>query len=98
MGSQTDYYAVTDQMSLLNAIKKIAVSVISCEIKLAAPPEYPDEVTIYIDGKEVPKDKANGWDYTDPNNQVIELFGMACDNLQDGSEHQVTATFDCEVN
>lgn len=99
MGGQTDYYAVTDQNSLLDAIKKIAVSVISCEIQLDAPPTYPDKVTVYIDGKEVTYDmtKMNGWDYTDPNNQVIELFGAACDTLQDGAEHQVTATFDCDI-
>ncbi|MCC6527045.1 MAG: hypothetical protein IT373_30640, partial [Polyangiaceae bacterium] len=41
--------------------------------------------------------QSNGWDYTDATNTVIELFGAACTTLQDGDEHTVTATFECEI-
>jgi len=99
VGGNTDYYAVTDQMSLLDALKKIAVSVISCKIELSAAPLYPDKVKIYVDGKEVPRDKTkmNGWDYTDSSNKTIELYGAACNTIQDGQEHKITATFDCDI-
>lgn len=98
-GGSTDYYAVTDQTSLLTALQTIAVSVISCQIELEEAPDYPDEVKIYIDGSEVPRDptKQNGWDYTDGTNTTIELYGAACDRLQDGEQHELTATFECIV-
>jgi len=100
MGSTTDYYAVTDQMSLSNALKKIAVSVISCKIELSMAPQFPNEVKVFVDGMEIPHDdtKSNGWDYTDDTNMTIELYGPACSEIQDGDEHQITATFECENN
>ena len=78
----------------------IAVSFISCEILLEEPPDFPDLVHIYMDGVEVEWDgsQSAGWDYTDPSNMVIELFGAACDTLQDGDEHNLTATFACVVD
>jgi hypothetical protein len=98
-GGTTDYYAVTDEASLLQALQTIAVSVISCQIELEQAPEVPDGVTIYIDGQAVDRDptKTDGWDYTDPSYTTIELYGAACETLQDGEEHQVTATFECEI-
>ncbi|MBW2526716.1 MAG: VWA domain-containing protein [Deltaproteobacteria bacterium] len=98
-GGSTDYYAVTDQASLLAALQIIAVSVISCQIELGQAPDVPDAVKIYIDGVEVPRDasKQNGWDYTDGTHTTIELYGTACDRLQDGEQHEVTATFECVV-
>ena len=54
---------------------------------------------VYVDGKEVPQDKtqANGWAYTDGTNTTIELFGPACNGIQDGDEHKITATFNCDI-
>ncbi|MCA9625101.1 MAG: VWA domain-containing protein, partial [Myxococcales bacterium] len=99
MGGTTDYYAVTDQSSLLTALQTIAVSVISCQIHLDMAPQVPDGVSVFIDGQEVPRDKTktNGWDYTDDTYLTIELYGMACNELQNGDEHQLTATFECTV-
>jgi hypothetical protein len=99
MGGTTDYYPADDQLSLQTAMQTIAVSILSCQIQLAQAPEYPDGVTIYVDGMEVPHDetKTNGWDYTDDTHTVIELYGSYCDQLQDGEEHQLTATFQCDI-
>ena len=99
LGGTTDYYAVADQAQLLTAMQTIAVSVISCQIKLESAPQVPDGVTIYVDGQVVPHDKTktNGWDYTDDTHMVIELYGAACENIQDGEEHKITATFECEI-
>jgi hypothetical protein len=63
-------------------------------------PLFPNEVKVYVDGMEIPHDdtKSNGWDYTDDTNMTIELYGPACSQIQDGNEHQITATFECENN
>ncbi len=98
-GGTTDYYSASNQAELQSALQTIAVSVISCEIVLEQAPEYPDGVQIYMDGELVEHDpaKQNGWDYTDSSNTTIMLYGAACDTLQDGEEHTLTATFECEV-
>jgi hypothetical protein len=95
----TSYYDAANQAELAAALQTIAVSVISCTLNLAQPPDNPDGVRIYIDGTEVPRDmtQTNGWDYTDGTHTEIELFGAACGLLQDGDEHTVTATFACVV-
>ncbi len=100
VGGTTAYYSASNQTELLAALQTIAVGLISCEIELEEPPDFPDLVTIYMDGQEVPRDLAqgNGWDYTDSSNTVVELFGGACDTLQDGDEHTLTATFACIIN
>jgi hypothetical protein len=100
VGAPTSYYVAADQASLQAALQSIAVSVISCEIQLAEAPQVPLGVTVYIDGVELTHDttQSSGWDYTNPNNTVITLFGAACATLQDGQEHTVTATFECEIH
>lgn len=97
--ASTDYYVANDQQQLATALQTIAVSVISCQIQLEEPPLVPDGVRIYIDGVEIPRDKTktNGWDYIDDTYVTIELYGDACDTLQDGELHNLTATFECEV-
>jgi hypothetical protein len=97
VGATTDYYAASNPAELVAALQTIAVSVISCVIQLTEPPTYPDGVRVYVDGDEVPHEAVNGWEYTDETNMAIELHGTACEDLQDGSEHNVTATFECEV-
>lgn len=96
-GGATDYYVANDAATLLATLQSIAESVISCQIQLESAPEYPNTVSVYVDGVEVTRDetKMNGWDYTDDENTVIELYGQACADLQDGEDHQVTATFEC---
>ena len=98
-GGTTSYYAASNPVELQAALQTIAVSVISCQIALGKAPDYPDGVLVYVDGVAVPRDpsKQAGWDYTDNTLTTIELYGPACDAIQDGTEHDVTATFQCEV-
>jgi hypothetical protein len=95
----TYYYATTNQAELQAALQTIAVSVISCEIDLQEAPDNPDGVKVYMDGVEVLRDQtqANGWNYSDSSHLKIELYGLACETLQDGQEHEVIATFPCVV-
>ncbi len=98
-GAATKYYAANSQTQLEAALSAIAGSVISCSIQLDETPKYPDKVKVYMDGQELPRDTThqNGWDYTDATLTRIELFGPACDTLQDGKKHDLTATFACEI-
>jgi len=98
-GGLTDYYAADNQQDLLAALQQIAVSVISCQIELDSAPDVPDGVSIFMDGDMVTRDKSkmNGWDYTDDTFTTIQLYGTACENLQDGDLHTLTATFECEI-
>lgn len=98
-GAGQKYYAADNQQQLEAALSAIAGSVISCAIQLDETPKYPDRVKVYMDGQEVPRDTThvNGWDYTDATLTRIELFGPACDSLQDGKKHDLTATFACEI-
>ncbi len=98
-GGTTSYYKASNQTELQNALQKIATSVISCEIDLEVPPQYPDKVHVYVDGAEIKRDTAhqNGWDYADKKQTKIELYGKACTNLKDGVKHKVTATFACKI-
>jgi von Willebrand factor type A domain len=97
-GGATDYYSAQNQAELASAMSTIAVSVISCVIELEEAPEFPDFVHIYMDGEEIAMEQGDGWSYTDGTNMTIEFNGAACDTLQDGMVHDVTATFACVVN
>jgi hypothetical protein len=98
-GGATDYYSASNQTEIMTALQTIAVGLISCEIQLEEPPDLPDLVRIYMDGHQVPRDTThqNGWDYTDASHTTIMLYGDACDTLQDGDVHTLTATFACVV-
>ena len=99
-GGTVSYYPATDLSSLKSAFKTIVGSVISCEIKLDEKPKKPDFVRIFLDGKKVLRDtnKSDGWDYTDSTYLKIKLYGKACEGLQVGKDHKLTATFACEVS
>ena len=99
-GATTSYYKASNKTQLQTALQKIAGRIISCEIDLAKKPDYPKWVSIYIDGKKIPRDtqKLNGWDYANTNLTKIKLYGIACKMLQDGKQHKVTATFACVPN
>ncbi len=99
-GAATSYYKAGNKTQLQAALKKIAGQLISCEIDLGKKPDYPQWVSVYIDGKKIPRDKAksNGWEYTDATLTKVMLHGAACKMLQDGKQHKVTATFACVPN
>lgn len=99
-GGATSYYKAGNKTELKQALSAIAGSVISCVIDLGKAPQYPSWVQIYVDGKRIPRDvkKTNGWDFLDASLTKIKLYGPACDKLQDGKKHKLTATFACVPN
>ena len=51
---------------------------------------------IRIVGDELDHDSPDGWRQVDPN--TIELQGAACERVQAGGTHTVTAAFDCWID
>ena len=94
----TSYYDASNQAALTEALEEIAGSLISCRIELDEPPYDPNLVYIYVDGEEVPRDPSDGWNYTDDTYTEIELLGSYCETLKDGEDHELTATFACDVD
>ncbi len=95
---ETRYFDATNQTVLIEAMEEIAGQMISCVIELDEAPAAPHLVHIYIDGQEVPRNHIEGWEYTDGTFTAIELHGSYCEMLKDGENHDLTATFACEVD
>jgi hypothetical protein len=87
-GAATSYYAATDPTALENALNAIIGQVASCTISLSTAPSGFTNVAISADTAsgtiEIPQDPANGWSYG-PNMQSVNLNGMSCDNLKNGT-------------
>lgn len=96
-GGNTQYYDVTNQTELEQALQSIAGSVISCTLHLSQAPEYPEEVLITFDGVQVPRDttKTDGWEYDDATMTSITIYGSYCDQLQSGQVTEMKALFKC---
>ena len=65
----------------------IVEGVISCKIALDPPPDYPEEVEVSIAGVVYPQlpsaaSCGDGWYYTTPAKDELELCGAACDQLK----------------
>jgi hypothetical protein len=87
---------VTSTNDLVTAINTIAGQIISCTFALQMPPDRPDDVSIEVNGTDIPRDKnhMNGWDYG-PGNSSIQFYGSYCQQLQMGSVMDVKAIFGC---
>lgn len=86
-GGTMDYIPTTDLSSLNAAIDSIVEGVISCKIALDPPPDYPEEVEVSIAGVVYPQlpsatSCGDGWYYTTPAKDELELCGAACDQLK----------------
>jgi hypothetical protein len=87
------YYQALDPDSLVDAFDAIIGGFVSCEFTITGEVDPNQACTgrVEIDGQvlECSKD----WRLNDPT--TLELLGEACDTLQDGEEHVVTANFPC---
>ncbi|MGB1699889.1 MAG: vWA domain-containing protein [Nannocystaceae bacterium] len=86
-GGTGNYIETSDLSSLNAAIDAIVEGVLSCKIALDPPPDYPEEVEVSVGGMVYPQ-LANaaacgdGWYYTTPAKDELELCGAACDQLK----------------
>jgi hypothetical protein len=86
-GGTGNYIETSDLSSLNAAMDAIVEGVLSCKIALDPPPDYPEDVEVSVGGVVYPQ-LANaaacgdGWYYTTPAKDELELCGAACDQLK----------------
>jgi hypothetical protein len=90
------YYQADDAQALVDAFAEIAGSVLSCTFVLDMVPPNPDELYVYINGEEVPRDPIHmdGWDYVPQTNQIT-FYGPPCALLQSGQAKDLEIIFGC---
>jgi hypothetical protein len=93
-GGTNHYYPATSPADLAKALAEISTQVTSCTFVMSEAPPVPEDVAVYIDGKLVPKDPANGWSFG-ANSQTIVFNGAACDSLKSGAASAVQVVFGC---
>lgn len=84
-GGGPAFFSATDRDSLETALQTIFGGVIrpSCRIELKKEPADRGQVRVYMNGREVPRHAAEGWDYAaseDP--RIISLRGSYCRRLE----------------
>jgi hypothetical protein len=94
-GGTTDYYPATSPDQLAAALSSISKLVGSCTFTSDKAPTDPDNVAVYVNKEQVPKDASDGWKYG-ATNQEIELTGTYCDQMSSGDETTVQILFGCE--
>lgn len=92
----TMYYQADNAQALVDAFGEIAGSVLSCSFLLDMVPPDPDELYVYMNDTEIPRDltHASGWDYDSVTNQ-ISFYGPSCELLQSGQVMDLQIEFGC---
>ena len=75
------FFSGTDQDGLELALQQIFGGTVrpSCTLTLKAAPPDPDQVAVFVDGHQVPRNRNYGWDYDSPDaTQIIHFFGDYC--------------------
>jgi hypothetical protein len=93
-GGTTNYYPATSPQALADAFTTITQAVTTCTFALAQTPPDASNIAVYLDGKLVTKDDANGWSYNS-GSQTVVLNGTTCAQITSGSASQVQVLFGC---
>jgi hypothetical protein len=93
-GGTNHYFPATSASDLANALKEISTEVASCTFTMSEEPPDPNNVAVYLDGKLISNDPANGWSFG-ANTQTIVLNGSACDSIKSGAAKTVQVLFGC---
>lgn len=93
----TRYYLANTQGELVSALRSITSEVASCVFPLGQPPPVPNNIGLKVDGALVPRDtsRQNGWEYKGDGYTAIEVYGPACDRIQQ-SARDVQVIYACE--
>ena len=69
----------------------------SCVFPLNPPPPAPDFVLVQVAGTTVKRDmtKADGWEYTQTDHSVLEIFGEQCEKIKNDSADKVIIKYGC---
>jgi hypothetical protein len=93
----TRYYLANTQSELVTALRSITSELASCVFPLTQPPPVPNNIGLKLDGALVPRDasRQNGWEYKGDGYAAIEVYGPACDQIQQ-SARDVQVVYACE--
>jgi len=89
------FYKATDVAALAEAFETIITTFVPCDFSIDGVLDVEEACrgTVKLDGVDL--NCGEDWEVTSPSE--MRLIGTACDSLQDGQPHDVTATFPCEV-
>jgi hypothetical protein len=88
------YYPVSTTADLVAVLGTIGGQITSCSFNLGKVPPDPNNIAVLGDGKQIPKDPANGWSYG-AGMTSIQLNGTACDNVKNKTVKNIQAIFGC---
>jgi hypothetical protein len=96
------YYQVTSFADLSTAIRTLVGVAATCTFQIGPVPDDSQDlsmINVYGDGNEITRDTTHtdGYDYTDPSMQSIEVFGPRCKQILSGAIKDVTVTFACII-
>ena len=90
------FFNTVNQIELAAALDEIAVDALTCIITLDPPLNAPDEITVEVDGMQIPHisdcGDQSGWVYAHPDGpfDAIHLCGAACGGLKIAGEAEIT--------
>jgi hypothetical protein len=88
------YYQSNSQADLKTAFDQIAAGVASCTLKLSQTPPDSRQLYVWLDGKAVAADPANGFSY-DPTSNTVTLNGQACSQVAASAAAKVQVNYGC---
>ena len=89
-GGTVQFYSATSPDQLTAALNAIVGTVASCTFALGKAPPDPNNIVIEFNGDHSlrpPQDPnhVNGWDYTSPSDNTVQVYGSWCDNVTNGT-------------
>src|ERR1017187_3059580 len=93
-GGTGHYFPATSAADLANALAAISKAVSSCTFTMPQPPPDPNNIAVYVDGKLVAQDPADGWSFG-ATSQTVTINGSACSAITSGSASEVKVLFGC---
>ena len=94
-GGTGDAYPATSATDLTDALAAISKAVSSCTFVMDKSPPDPSNVAVYLDGRLLTQDAADGWSFgASPQN--ITLNGASCASVTSGAAAKIQVLFMCQ--
>jgi len=92
------YYSGIDREGLEEALQKIFGGAIHppCTLVLDAAPPDPEQVAVYLDGRQVPRNRNYGWDYVSPDDtRELHFYGDYCRRIHRFQVSRIEVRWGC---
>jgi hypothetical protein len=93
-GGTDHYYPASSAKDLVSALATISKAVASCTFAMSQTPPDPNNLAVYLNGKLVSKDDANGWGFGS-SSQTVVLNGTTCNQITSAPTSKVQVLFGC---